>query len=385
MTIALTGFMASGKSSVGRILSTLIDCAFIDLDELICKREGKSIAEIFAGGGEKAFRAAEEAALGGLDIGDDMVLALGGGTLDNAGCRQMLANATIAYLRAEESTLSSRLAAQSLARPMLQRHSVSELLARRIDIYESTAGLIIDTDGIDAPQTAVKLARALGYGRFVECCCTDAGEAQEAEAGGASRIELCEQLQIGGVTPSEKNLRKVLSSVNIPVNVLIRPRGGDFVFSESEISQMEDSIRLCKSLGVNGIVIGCLDRSGNVDLDAMRRLIATAGSTPVTFHRAFDVCADPLKAFDAISELGCQRLLTSGHEDDAFTGRALIGELVRRSGGKVTVMAGCGVRPHNICAIESDSHAPEYHSSAHGNSGRTDRDTVSQLVFNRQS
>ena len=134
-------------------------------------------------------------------------------------------------------------------------------------------------------------------------------------------------------------------------------------------------------MGVNAVVIGALRGDGSIDTEAMERLISEARPMPVTFHRAFDECACPLKAFDDILALGCDRLLTSGHEADACTGRRLIGELVHKAEGRITVMAGCGVRPGNIGTIERDAHAPEFHSSAHGPSGMTDRHTVAQLVF----
>ena len=216
--------------------------------------------------------------------------------------------------------------------------------------------------------------------RFLECCCTSLQEALEAQKGGASRIELCERLEIGGVTPSIALVRDVLSAVAIPVNILVRPRGGDFVFSEGEVAAMLQSIDELKSLGVNAIVIGALTGDGAVDCAAMRRLIAASRPLEVTFHRAFDVCADPLAAFDDIISLGCERLLTSGHESDALTGAPLIAELVSRSCGRIKVMAGCGVRPSNIAEIERITSAPEYHSSSHGPSAHTEAATVSELV-----
>lgn len=180
---------------------------------------------------------------------------------------------------------------------------------------------------------------------------------------GARRIELCEQLELGGVTPSEDLLRAALEVSVLPVNVLIRPRGGDFVFSEEEVRQMLESIRLCRRLGANGVVIGALTPGGAVDLPLMRRLMAEARPLSVTFHRAFDVCADPLSALEDIIALGCNRLLTSGHAADAFEGRYFIGRLVAQASGRIVIMAGCGVRPSNIGQIAAASGAPEYHSS----------------------
>ena len=200
---------------------------------------------------------------------------------------------------------------------------------------------------------------------FREACCTSLEAVRAAERTGAQRIELCERLDVGGVTPSEALLHAVLAAAALPVNVLVRPRGGDFVYSGEEVRQMLESIRLCAALGANGVVIGALTPDGRVDLAVMRRLVAAAreAGLSVTFHRAFDETADPLAALEDVIALGCDRLLTSGHAPDAFAGRALIGELVRRAGSRLVVMAGCGVRPGNIAAIARDSGAPEFHSS----------------------
>ncbi|MGM9792327.1 MAG: copper homeostasis protein CutC [Candidatus Cryptobacteroides sp.] len=195
--------------------------------------------------------------------------------------------------------------------------------------------------------------------RFLECCCTSAQEVNFAQKHGASRIELCERLELGGVTPSAGLLDMALSLADIPVNVLIRPRGGDFVYSEDEVRQMLRDIEICADKGAAGVVVGALDSKGEVDMSTMRRLIGKARELglSVTFHRAFDVCADPLAAFDRVVELGCDRLLTSGHEENAVKGRNLIGELAARK--QLIVMAGCGVRPSNVALITAD----EYHAS----------------------
>jgi len=219
-------------------------------------------------------------------------------------------------------------------------------------------------------------------GRFLECCCTTIDEALEAQKGGASRVELCEELEIGGITPRRELVKQVVAACTIPVNVLIRVRGGDFVFSDDEIKEMVESIRDYKELGINAVVIGALRDDSHVDIEAMERMIAAARPLPVTFHRAFDRCADPMVDFETIISLGCERLLTSGHEDDALTGSPLIAQLVKQSDGRITVMAGCGVRPSNIVQIEEITNAQEYHSSSHGPNGTTSASIVSQLVNN---
>lgn len=217
---------------------------------------------------------------------------------------------------------------------------------------------------------------------LLECCCTGAADAVTAQRSGASRIELCTRLDIGGVTPSEDLVRQTLLSLAeavqrpsypIPVNVLVRPRGGDFVFSEDEIQEILADIEMCKRLSVsdsfgcehrvNGVVIGALRPDGGIDVATMRRLVAAARPLQVTFHRAFDECADVERGLEDVIALGCERLLTSGHAPDAFSGRLTLARLVRRAAGRIIILAGRGVRPGNIDAIASASSAPEFHSS----------------------
>ncbi len=122
-------------------------------------------------------------------------------------------------------------------------------------------------------------------------------------------------------------------------------------------------IEMCKELGANAVVIGALTGDGDIDVPTMRRLIESARPLQVTFHRAFDECSDPATCLEDIIALGCERLLTSGHEADAFQGRFTLAKLVKQASGRIVVMAGCGVRPANIDEIASTCHAPEYHSS----------------------
>lgn len=201
---------------------------------------------------------------------------------------------------------------------------------------------------------------------LIETCCPDINAVRRALDAGTDRIELCEDLSTGGVTPSEELLRQALilaSSRGVPVNVLVRPRGGGFVYSGSEIQQMIADIRLCKRLGVNAVVLGALREDGSVDTETMRRLIGEARPLSVTFHRAFDACADPESALEEIIALGCERLLTSGHEADAFTGRFRLADLVRRSRGRIIVMPGCGITPDNLPLLAAATLATEFHGS----------------------
>lgn len=199
---------------------------------------------------------------------------------------------------------------------------------------------------------------------FLESCCTDVEQIRRAQEAGARRIELCEKLAVGGVTPSAELLKAAISVAKVPVNVLVRPRGGDFVFSAAEADTMLRDIELCREAGAAAVVIGALDSRGEVDMPLMRHLCDAASGMSVTFHRAFDVCADPLAAFEDVLALGCDRLLTSGHESDAFKGRFFIAELVERAAGRIIVMPGCGVRRSNIARIAADTGAVEFHASS---------------------
>ena len=199
---------------------------------------------------------------------------------------------------------------------------------------------------------------------FLESCCTDVEQIRRAQEAGARRIELCEKLAVGGVTPSAELLKAAISVAKVPVNVLVRPRGGDFVFSAAEADTMLRDIELCREAGAAAVVIGALDSRGEVDMPLMRRLCDAASGMSVTFHRAFDVCADPLAAFEDVLALGCDRLLTSGHESDAFKGRFFIAELVERAAGRIIVMPGCGVRRSNIARIAADTGSVEFHASS---------------------
>ena len=199
---------------------------------------------------------------------------------------------------------------------------------------------------------------------FLESCCTDVEQIRRAQEAGARRIELCEKLAVGGVTPSAELLKAAISVAKVPVNVLVRPRGGDFVFSAAEADTMLRDIELCREAGAAAVVIGALDSRGDVDMPLMRRLCDAASGMSVTFHRAFDVCADPLAAFEDVLAMGCDRLLTSGHESDAFKGRFFIAELVERAAGRIIVMPGCGVRRSNIARIAADTGAVEFHASS---------------------
>jgi len=201
--------------------------------------------------------------------------------------------------------------------------------------------------------------------RIIEICANSAQSCVEAEAGGASRIELCAGIPEGGTTPSYGEIKMAQQLTKaIDINVIIRPRGGDFLYTEAEIRSMIYDIELCKQLGVNGVVFGCLTKEGDIDTALLERLMDAARPLSVTFHRAFDVCRDPFIALEQIIEAGCDRILTSGQQPTAEQGIPLLAELVERAAGRIIIMPGCGVRETNIAPIEAATGAKEFHTSA---------------------
>ncbi len=206
---------------------------------------------------------------------------------------------------------------------------------------------------------------------FLESCCTSLEEVRRACLMGASRIELCEKIDLGGVTPSISLTEKVLEVSTVPVNVMIRPRGGNFVYTREELEEMAAQIKAFKSLisngkFVNGFVFGALTPDRQVDTSATRFLVNVSkeNATPqITFHRAFDDVADPQKALEDIIALGCTHLLTSGNREDAFKGRFNIAKLVAQAAGRITIIAGKGIRKSNMELIAEDSKAPQLHGT----------------------
>ena len=197
-----------------------------------------------------------------------------------------------------------------------------------------------------------------------EICANSVASCKAAQEGGADRVELCAGIPEGGTTPSVGMIRCARESISIGLNVIIRPRGGDFLYSESEIREMIYDIETAKELGADGLVFGCLLPDGTVDMANMKRLMDAAGDTPVTFHRAFDHTSDPFKALEDIIELGCARILTSGCRPTALEGAPLLAQLVEKAAGRIIIMPGCGVNEGNIAETARLSGAREFHFSA---------------------
>jgi copper homeostasis protein len=198
----------------------------------------------------------------------------------------------------------------------------------------------------------------------LEVAANSLASALAAQEGGANRIELCAALELGGLTPSYAQIALARERVRIPIYVLIRPRTGDFVYSDDEYETMQRDIETCAALGCDGVVIGALDSSGSVDTARCRSLITSAGRLGVTFHRAFDMSDDPRQALEDIIALGCERVLTSGAQPDAPAGAALIRTLVEQAADRITVMPGAGVTAENIAALRALTGAREFHASA---------------------
>lgn len=198
---------------------------------------------------------------------------------------------------------------------------------------------------------------------LLEICCGDIASVQAAVEGGADRIELCSGLEAGGLTPSSGLIRAAVRS-GLPVNVLIRPRGGDFLYSHDEISVMEQDIICAIESDANGVVIGALTRNGDIDIETMERLIGATGNLDITFHRAFDLCRNPMKALEDIIALGCKTLLTSGQASRAEKGVELIAALQKKAGSRLQIMAGAGVNPDNAAYILQATGIEALHASA---------------------
>ena len=199
---------------------------------------------------------------------------------------------------------------------------------------------------------------------ILEICAGSVESAIAARDGGAKRIELCAALEVGGVTPSAGVIAEARKVEGLVLNVIIRPRGGDFLYNEYEVACMEEDIRTCKRLGADGVVIGALTAEGDIDKDACKRLIDTADGMSVTFHRAFDMCRNPQEALEELISLGCDRVLTSGLASTAEAGIPLLKQLVEQAAGRIIIMPGCGVNSKNAAMILNATGAAESHASA---------------------
>lgn len=201
-------------------------------------------------------------------------------------------------------------------------------------------------------------------GKYILECCVDCVEsAINAAKGGASRIELCSNLIIGGTTPDVALVKEIRKHTDIRIHALIRPRFGDFCYTGHEMEIMKSQIRALKEAGVEGVVIGVLDEDGNLNLSAMKELMAEAEGLSVTLHRAFDMCCDPYQALkDAIS-IGVNTILTSGQKQSAWEGRELLAKLIEKAEGRIDIMAGAGIGAAVIEKLIPETKGTSYHMS----------------------
>lgn len=197
----------------------------------------------------------------------------------------------------------------------------------------------------------------------LEICIDSVESAIAAERGGAQRVELCSDLLEGGITPGAGLIAAVRSHSAIGLYVMIRPRGGDFCYSDLEFEVMQNEIAHARNLGADGLVLGLLDQDACVDIERTRQLVELAGPLPVTFHRAIDMTPDPAVALETIIATGARRILTSGATPSAIAGASQIANLVQLAKGRITIMPGGGISSENIAAIARETGATEFHAS----------------------
>lgn len=184
--------------------------------------------------------------------------------------------------------------------------------------------------------------------------------------GGADRIELCANLAEGGTTPSFGTIKQCREAFTVSLFPIIRPRGGDFLYTDEEFQIMLHDVKLSKQLGCDGVVIGLLNNDGTIDIKRTSLLVEAAYPMGITFHRAFDRCKDPFEALEQLMEMGCERILTSGQQPAAPEGVELIAELNTLAADRIIVMPGSGVRKENIKMLAERTGCKEFHSSLRG-------------------
>ncbi|WP_316803307.1 copper homeostasis protein CutC [Pedobacter nototheniae] len=198
----------------------------------------------------------------------------------------------------------------------------------------------------------------------LEICANSYASALAAQNGGAKRVELCDNLAEGGTTPSYGQI--VLSKKNLHIEIwpIIRPRGGDFLYSDLEFELIKEDIKICKSLNCDGIVTGILNQDGSIDKKRMHELIELAKPMPVAFHRAFDMSNDKEKALEDLIELGIVRVLSSGGSSSAIKGLDALAKLVKQANGRIAIMPGAGINENNIIELMTKTGAQDFHASA---------------------
>jgi copper homeostasis protein len=198
---------------------------------------------------------------------------------------------------------------------------------------------------------------------ILEVCAGSLASALAAQEGGAFRVELCDNLYEGGTTPSIGTIELARLKLSIKLHVIIRPRGGDFLYTDLEYVIIKRDVERCRNSHVDGIVIGFLLADGRIDVERTREIVDLARPMAVTFHRAFDMSRDPFEALEDLKLAGVDRILTSGQKNQAPDGAELIARLIRQSAGKIIIMPGGGLNEHNIKGFALQVHAEEYHAT----------------------
>lgn len=205
----------------------------------------------------------------------------------------------------------------------------------------------------------------------LEIACFNLKSAIIAQENGADRVELCANMKEGGTTPDFKITEQARKELNIDLNVMIRPRGGDFIYTDAEFVQMKTEIVAFKKLNVDGFVFGILDNEGNVNVVQNKELVALASPTPCTFHRAFDVVNKVYQSLETVIDCGFKTILTSGQEINVVEGIDVLAELVKKANNRIVIMPGGGLRSTNIGLLKEKTNASFYHSSAIVETGET--------------
>ncbi len=223
-------------------------------------------------------------------------------------------------------------------------------------------------------------SRPLSQSPVIEIAVDSMPDALAAVAAGASRLEVCSRLDLGGLTPPDDLVRALVTKTTIPLFAMVRPRGGDFLYSEEEFDMMRRQVVEAKSWGVHGLVLGALTDESTVDVARIRHLVDLAAPLPVTFHRAFDRCSDLEASARTLATAGVARILTSGGRTSAEAGLIALRDLHRAVGREITILPGGGVRPANIRRILDVAGVSEIHSAARDTDGHFDGGMVEEMI-----
>jgi copper homeostasis protein len=208
---------------------------------------------------------------------------------------------------------------------------------------------------------------------ILEICANSYQSAINAQKSGADRIEICSELSVGGVTPSYAVLKKISKEITIPIHVLIRPRSGDFYYSDDEIKIIKQDIKLCKELGFNGIVSGVLNKDNSININTTKELVELSKPLTFTFHRAFDCVSNPKQSLEDLIEIGVNRILTSGLKQKAEQGIEILKELHQLAKNKIIIIPGSGINATNIHLFKENGFK-EIHTSASKITSKEERD-----------